>query len=301
MRETWSLFAQVRSLKMREYEIKANGKINLGLDVVGKREDGYHLVRMIMQSVRLFDRLEFTRTKASDIVIESNLRFLPVNENNLIYKAIEMVRSEYGISDGMHVKLDKRIPVAGGMAGGSSDAAATLKAMNTMFELGMDSERMNAMALKLGADVPYCLLGGTALAEGIGEKLTPLASVPDANILLVKPQISVSTPAIYSKYDETEGLEHPDIDGIRAAIEAGDISEICRKMGNILEPVTTSMNPVIADIERKILEMNADGVLMSGSGPTVFAIFTDRKAAEHAFYEFKGGEYSRGTFLTSFI
>lgn len=285
---------------MREYEIKANGKINLGLDVVGKREDGYHLVRMIMQSVRLYDRLEFRRTKSSEIAIETNLRFLPVNENNLIYKAIELVRQEYKITDGLHVKLDKRIPVAGGMAGGSADAAATLTAMNDMFELGMRSEDLSAMALKLGADVPYCLLGGTALAEGIGEKLTSLSPVPNAHILLVKPQISVSTPAIYSKYDETEGLEHPDIDGLRAAIEAKDLSGICRKMGNILEPVTTKLNPVIGDIKKRIYEMNADGVLMSGSGPTVFAIFTDRKAAEHAFYEFKGGEHSRGTFLTTF-
>ena len=285
---------------MREYEIKANGKINLGLDVVGKREDGYHLVRMVMQSVRLYDRLEFTRTKTPNIAIESNLRFLPVNENNLVYKAIEMIRKNYGITEGLHVKLDKRIPVAGGMAGGSSDAAATLKAMNSMFELGITEEKLNEYALKLGADVPYCLMGGTALAEGIGEKLTKLDPVPDAHVLLVKPPISVSTPAIYSKYDEMQGLTHPDIDGIMSAIKAKDIKAICERMGNILEPVTISSNPVISDIKERIRLLDADGVLMSGSGPTVFAVFTDRKAAEHAFYEFKGGEYSRGTYLTAF-
>lgn len=284
----------------REFEIKANGKVNLGLDVVGRREDGYHLVKMVMQSVRLYDRLEFTATKSSGIVIESNLRFLPTNENNLIYKAIELIRKDYGIKDGMHVKLDKRIPVAGGMAGGSTDAASTLVAMNTMFDLEIGSEKLSEYALSLGADVPYCLMGGTALAEGIGEKLTPLPAVPDAHVLLVKPPISVSTPAIYSKYDEVTDPVHPDIDGIIEAIGEHDLRKLCDRMGNVLEPVTTALNPVIADIEERVRRMNPAGVLMSGSGPTVFAVFSDRKAAEHAFYEFKGGEYSKGTFLTSF-
>lgn len=286
---------------MKEFEIKAPGKINLGLDVVGRREDGYHLVKMVMQTVRLYDRLRFNKTKFESIVIESNLRYLPCNENNLVYKAIDIIRREYGITDGMHVTLDKRIPVAAGMAGGSSDAAATIKAMNRMYDLGMSPEKMAEMGLKLGADVPYCLMGGTALAEGIGEKLTKLSDVPAAKILLVKPNISISTKVVYEKIDSAGDLNHPDIDAIIRAVDNQDLRGICDNMGNVLETVSCDDYPVITSIKQRMLGFGAVGAMMSGSGPTVFGVFTDNDCAEKAFYEFKSGEFGRGTFLTEFM
>ena len=286
---------------MREYEIKAGGKINLGLDVVGRREDGYHLVRMVMQTVRLCDRLEFRSTAGPAITIESNLQYLPVNENNLIYKAIELIRKEYNITDGMRVRVDKRIPVAAGMAGGSADAAATLKAMNRMYDLDISRKRLSELGLTLGADVPYCLMGGTALAEGIGEELTPLPAVPAARVLLVRPAVSISTAGVYAKIDAEPHPIHPDIDGLISAIEAGDIEGMCSRFGNSLEAVSCTDYPVIEEIKSRMLELGACGAMMSGSGPTVFGIFTEQKKAEHAFYEFKGGEYGRNTFLTDFF
>lgn len=286
---------------MREIEIKAPGKINLGLDVVGRREDGYHLVKMVMQTVRLYDRLKFKKTKFGSIVIESNLRYLPCNENNLVYKAIDMIRREYGITEGMHVSLDKRIPVAAGMAGGSADAAATIKAMDRMYCLGMSAEKMAQIGLKLGADVPYCLMGGTALAEGIGEKLTKLNDVPAAKVLLVKPNISISTKVVYEKIDSAGDLVRPDIDAIIKAIDDKDISKMCSNMGNVLETVSCDDYPVINTIKDRMRDFGAVGAMMSGSGPTVFGIFTDNDCAEKAFNGFKDGEFARGTHLTEFM
>ena len=285
---------------MREFEIKARGKLNLGLDVTGVRQDGYHLVRMVMQTVRLSDSLVFTKTRGSDITIRTNLRYLPVNENNLIYKAVELVRNEYGISDGIRVELEKHIPVAAGMAGGSADAAAALKAMNRLFGLGIGDDALAGMGLRLGADVPYCLMGGTALAEGIGEELTPLKAVPEADVVLVKPNFSISTAEVYRELDSLPSAPHPDIDGMLEAIKAGDLAGICGKFGNILQTVSAQKYPVIEDIRQQLLEFGAVNSLMSGSGPTVFAIFNDRKKAEHAYYHFKGGEFGRNTFLTGF-
>lgn len=285
---------------MRKYEINAYGKLNLGLDVIGKREDGYHLVRMIMQSVKLRDKLEFGKNVSDAIAIETNVRYLPINENNLIYKAIELIRNEYGIRDGITVKLDKRIPVAAGMAGGSADAAAAIKAMNKLFGLNMNPERMAELGLRLGADVPYCLMGGTALAEGIGDRLTRLKPVPEATVLLVKPAVSISTKQVYEKIDSVDCYAHPDIDGLIAAIEAEDLLKMCSLFGNVLENVSCNDYPVITDIKKRMLLLGADGAMMSGSGPTVFGIFTDREAAERAYYEFKGGEFGRNTFLTGF-
>lgn len=283
---------------MKDYEIKAMGKINLGLDVIGRREDGYHLVKMVMQTVRLYDRLRFCRTRFKSIVIETNLRYLPNNENNLVYKAVDMIRKAYSINEGMHVTLDKRIPVAAGMAGGSADAAATIKAMNRMYNLGMSDERMAEFGLALGADVPYCLMGGTALAEGIGEKLTKLNDAPNAKVLLVKPNINISTKVVYEKIDSAGELTHPDIDSIIRAIDEADISSMCANMGNVLETVSCGDYPVIDEIKHRMRELGAIGAMMSGSGPTVFGIFTDREAAEKAYYKFKAGEFGKNTFLT---
>lgn len=286
-------------VRMKACEMYAYGKINLGLDITGRREDGYHEVSMIMQSVRLHDTLMFFRTRSPKIVICTDARFVPSGEGNLIYKAIELVRSEYGLTDGVRVSLKKRLPVSAGMAGGSSDAAATIKAMNRLFDLHMSDERMAELGVKIGADVPYCLMGGTALAEGIGEKLTALPDMPKCHIVLVKPPIGISTPAAYKKYDElgTE-VTHPDISAMIGAIENRDLSGVCSLLGNVLQSVTEPENPVITEIKEQMKELGADGVLMSGSGPTVFGLFGERRAAERAYYRFKGGEFSKGTFLT---
>lgn len=286
---------------MRACEMYAYGKINLGLDITGRREDGYHEVSMIMQSVRLHDTLMFIRTRCPKIVISTDVRFLPTGEGNLIYKAIELVRSEYGLTDGVRVSLRKRLPVAAGMAGGSSDAAATLKAMNRLFDLKMTDERLAELGVKLGADVPYCLMGGTALAEGIGEKLTVLPDMPGCHIVLVKPPISISTPQAYKKYDElieTSSVAHPDISAMIKTIESSDLSGLCGLLGNVLQDVTEPENPVITQIKAQMAELGADGVLMSGSGPTVFGLFREKRDAEKAYYRFKGGEFGKGTFLT---
>lgn len=290
---------------MKACEIYAYGKINLGLDITGRREDGYHEVSMVMQSVRLHDTLLFIRTRSPKIVIITDAKYVPTGEGNLIYKAIELVRSEYGITDGVRVNLKKRLPVAAGMAGGSSDAAATLKAMNRLFDLRMTGERMAELGVRLGADVPYCLMGGTALAEGIGEKLSALPDMPGCHILLVKPPIGISTPQAYKKYDElcsdtsADGaVAHPDIRGIIGTIENSDYAGLCERLGNVLQQVTEPENPVISEIIEQMRSLGADGVLMSGSGPTVFGLFREKRKAEKAYYRFKGGEYSRGTFLT---
>lgn len=284
---------------MDSLELKAYAKINLGLDVVGKMDNGYHEVRMIMQSVNLHDRLKLTVTEAPEIRLTSNRRFLPVNENNLVWKAVDLVRREYGISSGIRAELTKRIPVAAGMAGGSTDAAAAIKGMDRLFGLKMSRERMAELGVRLGADVPYCLMGGTALAEGIGEKLTRIGRLPHCNILIVKPQVSISTPAVYKALDELTEYTHPDIDALKAAIERRDLKGMCALMGNVLERVTCAGHPEIVTIAEKMKQGGAINAMMSGSGPTVFGIFEDRKAAEQAFRAFKRGPYATATFLTT--
>ena len=285
---------------MSDYSTEAYAKINLGLDVVGRRTDGYHLVKMIMQSVGISDSLFFTKTADGEIHIDSNVN-LGAPESNLIYKAIKLIRGEFGIKEGVSVQLTKRIPVAAGLAGGSSDCAATLKAMNSMFGLELSPEQLADYGVRLGADVPFCLLGGTALSEGIGEVLTPVANTLDVHVLLVKPDIGISTKEVYTALDGIEDPLHPDIDGILEALRNNDLAGMCAKMGNILEEVSCKMSPVINDIKKKMLELGADGSMMSGSGPTVFGLFSDSKKAEAAYNEFKASKFADGTFLTGFV
>ena len=285
---------------MAELTAKAYAKINLGLDIVGLRADGYHLVRMIMQTVGLSDELEFTRTKDGLITIDSDVELGAVSDN-LIYKAVDLLRREEGISDGMHVKLTKRIPVAAGLAGGSSDCAASLKAANDLYGLGLSPERLAAYGVRLGADVPYCLMGGTAISEGIGEKLTPLPAAPKAHVLLVKPSFGISTKEAYAAYDREESPAHPDIDGLIRAIKAGDLRAMCASMGNVLEPVSIAMHPEIADIKARMKELGAAGSMMSGSGPTVFGLFDDEAAAKRAYEEFADAGSRAQVCLTGFV
>lgn len=262
---------------MESIRLKARAKINLGLDVLGKRDDGYHEVRMVMQTVGIYDRLIMTRIPEDEIRIVSNLAFLPVNENNLIYKAVRLIKDEYRISEGVEIDLNKFIPVAAGMAGGSTDAASAMFGMNRLFELNMSMGRMMELGVRLGADVPYCVMRGTALAEGIGEKLTRLTPVPHLWILVAKPPINVSTKLVYENLDLGGVSKHPDIDGIIKAIEAQNVERIALSMGNVLEAVTIPLYPVIDTIKQDMMNHGAINAMMSGSGPTVFGIFPDEQ------------------------
>lgn len=262
---------------MDSIRLKARAKINLGLDVLGKREDGYHEVRMVMQTIGIYDRLILTKIPEEEIRITSNLAFLPVNENNLIYKAIKLLKDEYHFPGGISVDLNKFIPVAAGMAGGSTDAASTMFGVNRLFGLNLSMGKMMELGVRLGADVPYCVMRGTALAEGIGEKLTRITPVPHMWILIAKPQINVSTRLVYEQLDMGGIQKHPDIDGIIRAIEAQDVVRIAQSMGNVLENVTVPLYPVIETIKQDMLSHGAINAMMSGSGPTVFGIFPDEQ------------------------
>lgn len=267
---------------MEKLELKALGKVNLGLDVLGRRDNGYHDVRMVMQTLYLYDNVVLKKKSEPGIEIESNLFFLPKDENNIAYKAAKLLMDEFQIQGGIIITLDKHIPVAAGMAGGSSNAAAVLYGMNRMYELGLSQEELMERGVALGADVPYCIMRGTVLAEGIGEVLTPLAPMPKCQILIAKPPISVSTKLVYEKLDSKEIERHPDIDGIIAGLEAGDLEAVASSMGNVLEKVTVEEYPVIAQIKACMLRGGALGAMMSGSGPTVFGIFKDRKTVKQA-------------------
>lgn len=261
-------------------QLKAYAKINLGLDVVRKREDGYHEVRMVMQTIKLFDKLTFQLLDEDEIHINVNLGFLPVNEDNLVYKAVKLIKDTYNIKKGMEIDLFKCIPVAAGMAGGSTDCAAALVGASKLFGLHLSREKLMELGVKLGADVPYCILRGTALSEGIGERLTPLPSMPDCHILVAKPSISVSTKFVYENLRVNELEKHPDIDGMVAAIRNGNLHGVTDRMENVLETVTIPAYPVIEDIKVCMRENGAVNALMSGSGPTVFGIFETELQAQ---------------------
>ena len=262
--------------------LKALAKINLGLDVLGRRENGYHDVKMVMQTIYLYDNVTISKTEKPGIQIESNLFYLPVDENNIAYKAAKKLMDEFQIQEGVRIVLEKHIPVAAGMAGGSSNAAAVLVGMNRLFSLGLSQEELMERGVSLGADVPYCVMRGTVLAEGIGEILTPLPPLPKCYVLIAKPGISVSTKQVYEKLDSKEIEEHPDIDGILEGLENGDLRKIANSMGNVLEKVTIEDYPIIEDIKRTMKEAGALNAMMSGSGPTVFGLFEDKKAAMEA-------------------
>lgn len=290
---------ELRGTQMKRLELKALGKINLGLDVLGKRENGYHDVRMIMQSVYLYDNVILEETGEPGIRVETNLRFLPVDENNIAYKAAKLLMDEFEITKGVHIKLDKHIPVAAGMAGGSSNAAAVLFGMNRIFELGLSMQELMERGVKLGADVPYCLMRGTVLAEGIGEELTRLPALPRCIVLIAKPPVSVSTKVVYEALDAKEIVEHPDIDGLIQGLEEGSVEKVARKMGNVLEQVTIEKCPVIAQIKDAMIENGAYNAMMSGSGPTVFGLFPDRKTARKAQKRIRELGYAKQVYVTN--
>ena len=280
-------------------ELTANAKINLGLDVIRKRPDGYHDVRMVMQMTGMYDQISLTREKKPGIRLKVNLPYIPANENNLAYRAAGLLMDEFGVTDGLSIRLTKFIPVAAGLAGGSSDAAAVLKGVNSIFGLGLSDGELAVRGKAIGADVPYCVLGGTALAEGIGEILTPLPGMPMCSILLAKPAISVSTKEVYGALRADAIKKHPDIDGMIEALKEGNLAGIASRCANVLEDVTAPNHPVIREFEA---EMKAGGALcsiMSGSGPTVFGIFDNYDAARACRNEMRRKYPAARIFLTT--
>lgn len=282
--------------------VNAYAKINLSLDILGTRSDGYHKVKMIMQSLQLHDTISISLSEEPEIILTESSGVLPNDRRNLAYRAAELFFRTFPVKGGCRIHIEKRIPVAAGLAGGSSDAAAVLRALYDGFQLD-DCEKLFAIAGQLGADVPYCLLLGTALAEGIGEKLTPLPASPDFFCLLVKPQAGASTKEIYEGYDtlrKSTGIPHPDTERLIRAISDGNQPEICECLCNVLQPVTMRKVPEISEIIEKMNQLGANGCLMSGSGPTVYALFVEKDAAKKAEKEIKASFPAHQTILTSF-
>ena len=279
-------------------KLRALAKINLGLDVTGKREDGYHEVRMVMQTIQMYDQLEIKESKEPGIRLTTNLPFLPCNDGNLVYKAAKILMDEFDIRQGVDMNLTKFIPVAAGMAGGSSDAAAALVGINRMFQLGLTKRQLMERGVQIGADVPYCVMRGTALAEGIGEKLTRITQVPDCFVLIGKPGINVSTKAAYESLQLDKISSHPDIDGMIGDIERGDLLAMTQKMGNVFEPGIIEKYPVIGEIKALMESHGALKAMMSGSGPTVFGIFDDREKMEAAAEVLRESRLAKTVFAT---
>ncbi len=280
-------------------KLRAYAKINLGLDVLRRREDGYHDVKMIMQTIQMYDMLEMEKSEQPGIHLTTNLSYIPVNENNLVYKAVKLLMDQYRIEEGITISLNKFIPVAAGMAGGSSDAAAALVGVNRMFQLGLTRQQLMELGVKIGADVPYCVMRGTALAEGIGEKLTALPPMPQCYVLIGKPGISVSTKFVYTNLNLGPDTHHPDIDGMIQALQNGDLYGITDRMENVLESVTIPAYPVIDTIKDHMKAHGAVNAMMSGSGPTVFGIFDDKEKAEYACEKLRESMLTKQTFLTT--
>lgn len=269
---------------------RSYAKINLTLDVLGKRPDGYHDVEMIMQTVSLHDIVVVNKTDA-EISVATNLRYLPINEKNIAYKAALAFFKYTNIDGGCDISITKNIPVAAGLAGGSGNAAAVLCSLDRLYNTNLPLQTLKEIGATLGADVPYCFSGGTALATGIGEILTPLPDIPKCTILMVKPPISVSTGGIYEAIDTAEILKHPDTNAMICAIKSGDIGAVADNLSNVMGTVTENMHPIVRGIRRKMILNGALGAVMSGSGPTVFGIFPDydtaKKSHDSFYYQFK--------------
>lgn len=264
---------------MDEIELRAHGKINLSLDVLGRRNDGYHEVKMIMHTVALHDGIFIKKERERGIRMECNLPSLPTNEENLMVRAAKAIIDEFSIEEGLSLRLMKRLPVAAGMAGGSADAAAVFHGINQLFHLNLSTEELEKRAVKLGADIPFCLHKGCYLSEGIGEKLCKLPSLPPCTILLVKPAFSLSTKLIYENLhlENITDAEHPDVDRMIKELESGSLEDICALGDNLLEKVSISLRPEIQVLKDFFIKEGALLSLMSGSGPTVFGIFPEKE------------------------
>lgn len=285
---------------MNRLELNAYAKVNLGLDVLRRREDGYHELRMIMQTVDLYDTLTLEKTEERGISMTCNIEGLPCDESNLVCKAAKLMFGEYNLPGGIRMHLEKRIPMAAGMAGGSTDAAAVFNGINELYELGVSKERLCELGVKVGADVPYCIVGGTALSEGIGEVLTMLPNVPDCVVLIAKPDFDVSTKYVFENLHANSLTYHPDIDAMADAIRAGDLDGVVKVMDNVLETVTEARYTEITAIKTVMKEHGAMRAMMSGSGPTVFGLYENESDAEAAADAIKKQNLAKQVFVSSF-
>lgn len=289
---------------MDKIELKAYGKINIGLDVIRKREDGYHDLDMIMQTVGVYDDVIISRedgTQTYEIEVSTDADILPNDKGNLAFMAAKVLREAYDIKSKVKIHINKRIPIAGGMAGGSADCAAVLRGVNKLFQLGLTDEQLQEYGVKLGADVPYCIVGGTKRAQGIGEILTDLPTPPKCYVIIAKPDAFVSTKFVYSHIRPAQIENHPDIDGIIESIKAGDLYGMCEKIANVMEDVTIPEYPIIQKVKDILKSNGAVNALMSGSGPTVFGIYDDEEKAKQSMDALSGKEFVSQLYLTKFI
>lgn len=278
--------------------VKAYAKINLSLDVVGKKADGYHLLKMIMQSIELYDTIELKKIH-SGIRVICDKEYVPTDERNLAYKAAELFKKTYGLQGGVEIIINKLIPVSAGLAGGSTDAAAVLKAMRNLFKPELKNQQLMDIGLRIGADVPYCIVGGTALCQGIGEEITPLNNFSNHILVLVKPNFGVSTKEVYERIDVDKIYKHPETEKLMAAVNKNNLYYVAKNMRNVLENVTLKKHSILKDIKDEMISQGALGALMSGSGPSVFGMFDDMLKAQQCFEKMKT-KY-RETFITRTI
>lgn len=268
---------------MDRVEERAYGKINLSLDVLGRRENGYHDVSMVMQTVDIYDVISLNKLESdSEIILTANIDILPLDETNIVYKAVKLIKEEYGIDTGVSVHIEKHLPIAAGMGGGSSDCAAALRGMNRLFELGLSDEKLEELGVRLGADVPFLIKGGIALAEGIGEKLTTLPAFPACVLVIAKPDLGVSTKEVYEAFDSLKEVNHPDIGKLVKSLGNTNLKEIVKLLGNVLEEVTAKKYEIIEIVKNLLIDNGAVFSMMTGSGPTVFGIFENSEQAEKA-------------------
>lgn len=286
---------------MNKVELKAYGKINLGLDVIRKRPDGYHDLDMIMQMVDVYDDVMISKTEGDKIAVKTDTTILSNGKDNLAYLAAKELMDEFGIKHGLEIKINKRIPIAGGMAGGSSDCATTLIGVNQMFDLELSKEELMERGVKLGADVPFCILGGTAIARGIGELLTPLPAPPKCHVIIAKPPVSVSTAFVYGHIRPDEITKRPDIEGIAEAIKRQDLYRMAELLYNVMEDVTVPQYPMIQYIKNVMLDSGALNSIMSGSGPTVFGLYDDKEKAEKTVAKLEEKGLTEQLYLTKFV
>ena len=289
---------------MDKIELKAYGKINIGLDVIRKREDGYHDLDMIMQTGGVYDDVIISRedgTQTYEIEVSTDADILPNDKGNLAFMAAKVLMEAYDIKSKVKIHINKRIPIAGGMAGGSADCAAVLRGVNQLFQLGLTDEQLQEYGVKLGADVPYCIVGGTKRAQGIGEILTDLPTPPKCYVIIAKPDAFVSTKFVYSHIRPAQIENHPDIDGIIESIKAGDLYGMCEKIANVMEDVTIPEYPIIQKVKDILKSNGAVNALMSGSGPTVFGIYDDEEKAKQSMDALSGKEFVSQLYLTKFI
>lgn len=265
---------------MKSIKLKSRAKINLSIDVLGKRKDGYHLVEMIMQTIDLYDLIEIQEIQDNQIILKSDSNEIPLDSNNLIYKAATIIKQEFNINKGVEVYIEKNIPVAAGMAGGSSNAAAILVGLNKLWNLNLSDQKLEEIGLKLGADVPFCINGGAVLASGIGEKLTPIKGLTkDTCILVCKPDLFVSTKEVYECIDSKDIEKRPDNKFLIECLKNEDTVQLAKNMFNVLEEVTVEKHPVIKQIKNTMIKNKALGAMMSGSGPTVFGLYKNKEDA----------------------